>query len=756
MISVIVPVHNVKKYIIQCLDSIEKQTYKEIEIICVDSSDDGTTDILRDYAGKYSNIIHVIDKNNSYGYKLNYGIHHASGEYLGIIDADDWILPDMYEELLAVLLREETDFVKSDYYQFYSENGQDVVKEYTGCMSLTSCYSKKTSIEEHPEILYRKGMSIWTGLYKISYLLEKNICANESAGASYQDAGFSALSHILADTFYYYPKAYYMYRIDNANSSVKSSQKYRTIVDEWHWIERKAVGFGTASRIREALKYDKLRSYWWNCQRLDDKACKSFCAVVYEELITEFVCSDLIQRMPWDLREMFETVYENAAVFQLEKDGKMDLKISVIIPAYNVQDYIGECVESILRQDIKEIEIICIDDCSTDDTLKILEQYAKNYKCVKVYKNDQNAGLAKTRNVGIKEAAGDYLLFVDGDDILQSGAVGKMINQLQKYHADIMMFDAECQFDLPELYDKALADYYHREVSYAYSTGRDILSRMIINNDLCDSACLMLIKSSWLREAGIWFEEGKIYEDCMFITDCLLKDCMVYHTNEKYYIYRIRNNSIMRSRMRAENVYSRIYCLKKIWIHMLTGNYTFHVENALLKWSNILYYSLKKIRSELSIIEEVRLREMRLRPSEKQVLQQAEKEFQQIYTEELYEFVKEIYAGERYLIYGAGRWGRRLIDFLDSQGLFGRIESILVTSMADNQDSVYGIPVTGIHTYENINDHTVVIVAVRGDEQIKIKHLLDVKGFGNVVCLSDQIVRNFLYVNEKNRKDVLC
>ena len=143
MISVIIPVHNVKKYIVKCLNSVENQTYKNIEIICVDSSDDGTTEIIANYAKQYDNIRHVIDANNSYGYKLNYGIIHARGEYLGIIDADDWVQPEMYDELLKILIKENVDFVKADHYKFHTENGKNVIDKYMSDVHIDSYYSKK-------------------------------------------------------------------------------------------------------------------------------------------------------------------------------------------------------------------------------------------------------------------------------------------------------------------------------------------------------------------------------------------------------------------------------------------------------------------------------------------------------------------------------------------------------------------------------------------------------------------------------------
>ena len=134
---------------------------------------------------------------------------------------------------------------------------------------------------------------------------------------------------------------------------------------------------------------------------------------------------------------------------------------------------------------------------------------------------------------------------------------------------------------------------------------------------------------------------------------------------------------------------------------------------------------------------------MKLRPVEKMILQQAEKENNQECPKELYDFVKEIHTYSKYQIYGAGRWAKRLISFLDSQGMFDKIETMLVSSLSNNPESVYGIPVSGISWIQNLDEDTIIIIAVRGDDQIQIKKLLAEKGIWRVVCLDDQIVWNF-------------
>lgn len=114
--------------------------------------------------------------------------------------------------------------------------------------------------------------------------------------------------------------------------------------------------------------------------------------------------------------------------------------ISVIIPVYNVAEYLEDCVKSVLRQSKKNIEIICIDDCSTDDSLKILEKMASEDNRVYVIKNDNNRGRLYARKRGVMAAEGKYIMFLDGDDFYSDGACETAYNVMIEHHTDILQF----------------------------------------------------------------------------------------------------------------------------------------------------------------------------------------------------------------------------------------------------------------------------------------------------------------------------
>ena len=92
------------------------------------------------------------------------------------------------------------------------------------------------------------------------------------------------------------------------------------------------------------------------------------------------------------------------------------VKVSVIIPVYNVAPYLGECLDSVIQQSLTDIEIICIDDCSTDDSLQLLQKYAVSDSRIRILCNDKNRDVSATRNRGIREAVGKYIFFMDSDD----------------------------------------------------------------------------------------------------------------------------------------------------------------------------------------------------------------------------------------------------------------------------------------------------------------------------------------------------
>lgn len=129
-------------------------------------------------------------------------------------------------------------------------------------------------------------------------------------------------------------------------------------------------------------------------------------------------------------------------------------KISVIIPVYNAKDYLERCLESVCNQTLKDIEIICVDDCSTDNSLEILHCYAKKYSNMKVLDCKTNGGESKARNIGLENATGEYFAFVDNDDTIDLDFYEKLYTKAKETNADIIKGNAHVfNYDGKEIFD---------------------------------------------------------------------------------------------------------------------------------------------------------------------------------------------------------------------------------------------------------------------------------------------------------------
>lgn len=235
-VSVVVPCYNVQDYVRETLDSLIGQTLCNIEIICVnDGSTDGTLDVLNEYAAQ-DNRIKVIDKaNGGYGSAMNAGMAVATGEYIGIVESDDYVKGDMFKTLYRAAKKNHLDFVKSDYIKFWTLEDGSIETQYEW-LAPDDCYYNKVLNPRLDTSLFNIQMLNWTGIYKRDFLEKFDIKHNESPGASYQDNGFWFQVFCHGRRMMIVDKAFYYYRQDNAASSINQSNKVFSMLDEYTWI----------------------------------------------------------------------------------------------------------------------------------------------------------------------------------------------------------------------------------------------------------------------------------------------------------------------------------------------------------------------------------------------------------------------------------------------------------------------------------------------------------------------------------------
>jgi len=233
-VSIIVPIYNVEQYLTQCLDSILNQTLRDIEIVCVDDgSTDGSGAILDYYAQNDGRIIVLHRSNAGYGAAMNAGIKASSGDYIGIVESDDKIAPDMFGKLYQAAETNHLDMVKSDCYYWF-ENIDYLKRIHVNY--LETDYDKVLTSNDR-NIFFDFFMNIWTGIYSRDFLDKYDIRFHESPGASYQDNGFWMQTCLYADRVMWLNEAFYYYRQDNPTASVKSPGKMLAMTYEYEYLE---------------------------------------------------------------------------------------------------------------------------------------------------------------------------------------------------------------------------------------------------------------------------------------------------------------------------------------------------------------------------------------------------------------------------------------------------------------------------------------------------------------------------------------
>ena len=221
-------------------------------------------------------------------------------------------------------------------------------------------------------------------------------------------------------------------------------------------------------------------------------------------------------------------------------------KVSVIIPVYNVEKYLSECLDSVINQTLKDIEIICINDGSTDASGAILDEYAKKDKRIKVF-SQKNKGLSVTRNSGLQKSTGDLVYFLDSDDYISPYTLEYLINALIKDNSDIALGHVKCFGDVSAdiLESKQHGFDYYEKKTGVYKIGLDVRKEMSI------ISCNKLYRKSIIDQFEIRFPEGLINEDEYWLWAYLIH-CNTYSfVDENLYFYLQRPSSIMGQRSKS-------------------------------------------------------------------------------------------------------------------------------------------------------------------------------------------------------------
>lgn len=584
-VSVVIPVYNTEKYLAECLDSLQKQTLKDIEIICVDDgSTDNSLEVLKEYANRDSRFLILEQKNLYAGAARNVGLKIARGEFVIFLDSDDFFAEDLLEKIYLKGQETEADIVlfggnKYDVNKnIYIADPSFLKKEFLGKLVT---FSRKDIPDN---ILTLSNPAPWTKLYRRQFIEKERLQFQLFPNSN--DVYFTLCALSIADKITYVDEALVTYRIgmqNNTQSRKKNNplcflKAYMAVYDEL--VKRdiyKEVEKSYTNAILGACRYnlDTITDYNARIAIYKEIMSPSFQRMgLLEHSIDYYANKKNYQMMlgveralEWHNRICGNNNEHNFQVL-LDRREKSDYKplVSVIIPVYNVEPYLEECLKSIVNQTLAQIEIICVNDGSTDRSLEILKEIAGTDERFVICTQD-NAGQSAARNAGTRLAKGQYLYFMDSDDILELSALKCLVDKAERDKLDVLYFDGSSFSDSEECSEQieTFRKYYTRTGSYdGIYTGEELMSLMKKNNEYRVSPCLQLINKEFFIGNGLWFYEGIIHEDNLFNYKCMLSALRVGHVNTSYFNRRVRSGSTMTSAVSFANVYGYFRCFMEM------------------------------------------------------------------------------------------------------------------------------------------------------------------------------------------------
>ena len=492
-VSVIIPVFNSEKYLGPCLDSILNQTLHNIEIICVDDdSKDNSLEILNQYA-KNDNRVKVLHQVNSGpGPARNRALKIATGEFIIFLDSDDFFDQNMLSSMVTTAEKDNSDIVICGHVFFDNVSGVDFLKR-----TVEPKWFKRSPInpKDYPDELFFCQSFVWEKLIRHSLLKEHNVLFyptmiyQEDIPYTYNLMTLAKKISILSNTFVHYRK-------QRSDSLTKI------------WGLKDDLFFKPWILLWEELEKSRTEKYYLNS---------------YKNALLREIAWAVSDRHPKEARILIKYFFQNMPCKILERCDFLNknTKISIIIPIYNAANFLPRCLDSCLNQTLKAIEIICVDDGSTDNTLKILNQYAKKDERIKII-HQENEGTSIAREKATKVAEGEYIQFLDATDWIEVDTCGCLYMYSKIYSLDMLSFAAS---EFNDAKRELINSYYcltwlptRFPSVFCWKQVAHILPQLAVTGPLT------LYRRNYLNDKKVhWINKKITHADTLFFTEALLK-----------------------------------------------------------------------------------------------------------------------------------------------------------------------------------------------------------------------------------------
>ena len=509
-VSVIVPLFNQERYVAQCLESVLGQTLREIEVICIDDgSTDSSLSVIREVAKTDSRLRVITRENRGVGVTRNEGIGLARGEYVAFMDPDDYYPQNRaLESLYDAAVGYSVEIVGGSLVVFDEAKGVERKKlQYPECFTEAKCV-------DYSDFQYDYGFQRF--IYRRELLASKRIVFPPYK--RFQDPPFMIRAMIAAGSFYAIPDYVYAYRW---------SQRF----SKWD-SER-------AEHLALALLDDMMIAREHKLWKLFDNTLARF-KIDFKTVFLENK-SDA-------LREVQQKVMKLAVEVSVSRFAVSPPPlVSVVIPVYNTQEYLRECLDSLTNQTLTDMEFICVNDGSTDASLKIMREFSAKDSRFKVI-DKLNGGYGQSVNCGLAAARGKYVGIVEPDDFVSAEMYKTLYECAEAHQVDFVKGGIIFYWkDLPERHISICADksLVGRVINPRYDHG---IFNAVMNN------VTGIYRRSFLEAHQIRLNEtpGAAYQDNSFYLQVHYAAKRVFLMDREFYYYRQDNeNSSINSKAKA-------------------------------------------------------------------------------------------------------------------------------------------------------------------------------------------------------------
>ena len=532
--SIVVPVYKVEKYITKCLESILAQTFSDFELICVDDcGGDKSLEIIKDFAKKDKRIkILENEKNSGVAFSRNRGIDEASGKYLMFIDSDDWIEPQTLGVIYKTFQEIDANSIIYDGYYF----DEDRQKRRSG--SIMEC--SRGYLEYTPNTICH-GSDYLLKAYKTESIKDNKIYY--PVGINFEDGEFYFKYFSLNPKTYILDEKLYNYRV-REGSIVTNARKGIVNIEDIYAVIKHLKEF----YIENGL-YNKYKRALMQLVSMRINTCKGICnnyeksLKLSKELLDEF-----------NYPEEFSEFNESQTPF-----------FSVIVPFYNVENYIEECIRSIQAQTFTDFEIICVDDRGQDNSYEIVKRLAKDDKRIRIIRHKKNESLGSARNTALRNAKGRYVICVDSDDYILPNCFEVVHNKILETSLNTVWFKVNIWWE--DI--KRMTDMCTFPIMSSFKEGHfSVTKDNIIDFPMC--TWNKAYNREFLLKNNVFWPEKVLFEDHEFFIRAMIADSECYMIDKPLYIYRRRGDSIIGTSIqkpeKAKEVFEaarRVYCYLK-------------------------------------------------------------------------------------------------------------------------------------------------------------------------------------------------